>query len=261
MIRGSSFLAFGSPTQWSREHGIARAHWDAFLNYAFAKDYYVFIRGGKARAIDWIERGFPGKPMELGFLKVDPGLGLLKVVKTADHARVYALGHSVVKEVGHGGTTEHAAFLHDQGRPLSPADRDWAEQGVVVDKVTGKPFTSDYDLWSVVDARDFDYMATIGHDPLLGQPTEEGGKASHTSWLVEEVRSDLNALLESRRFLHGAQVQFIAPEESQNDPERVVGFCPDGKAVYFEGTAGHLEGVFRDIYAHLSGRERGLFEQ
>lgn len=36
----------------------------------------IRVRGGKAAAIPWIERGFPGKPLELK-IKVEPRTGLL----------------------------------------------------------------------------------------------------------------------------------------------------------------------------------------
>jgi hypothetical protein len=261
VIPGSSFLAFGTQTEWREDHGITHAHWEIFSSYAFAKDYYVFIRGGKAKAIKWIDLGFPGKPMELAFLKVDPDLGLLKVKEPLHYARVYALGHSVVKEKDLGSTRELVAFLHDQGRPLAHGSSEWAKAGVVIDQASGKPFTSDYDLWSVVDARRFDYMATIGSDPLLGHPAGGRGKTSHTSWLVEEVRTELNAVLEGKRFLHGSQAQILVPEERLEERDRVIGFCPDGKSVYFEGTTGHLEDVFKAIYADLSGPGRYVFEQ
>jgi len=264
VIKGSSSLPFGKHTEWRPELGIAKGHWEAFSNYAFAKDYYVFIRGGKEEAIRFIERGFPGKPMELGFLKVDKDLGLLKAKDPGDRAQVFAFGHSIVMEKEVAGTKQLAAFLYDEGRPLAPGERDWVTsndeaEGVVIDKATRKPFTSDYDLWSVVDAREFDYGSTIGSDALLGRTP--GGKVSFTSSLVEEVRRDLNALLGSARFLHGTQAQFVISQEAAAEPERIVGFCPDGQAVYFEGTSGQLEVVFRDIYADLNRSGPEIFRQ
>lgn len=260
MIKGTSSLPFGQRTEWRASLGIARSHWEAFAGYAFAKDYYVFIRGGKEASIPWIERDFPGKPMELGFLKVDKDLGLLKAKEPEQRLKVFALGHSVVMEKKDaGGAREMVAFLHDEGRPLGAGEQEWAVPDVVIDKATRKPFTSDYDLWSVVDARAFDYGSTIGSDPLLGKTP--GGKVSFTSSLVEEVRTELNALLNSKRFLHGSQVQFVATQEQANDPERIVGFCPDAQAVYFEGTAGQLEVVFRDIYADMNPSGPDIFWQ
>jgi hypothetical protein len=79
-------VTIGRESPWRSSCGITRRHWTEFANYAAARGIFLFVRGGKEAAIPWIERNFPGKPLSLSFLKVDPRAGLLFARTPSDQA-------------------------------------------------------------------------------------------------------------------------------------------------------------------------------
>ena len=153
--------------------GIAGAHWDLIRGVAAAKRHIYVIRAGKARAIPWIEKNFPGKPRELSAFKVNPNTGLLEAPRDR-WSVVFAAGHLVLDQAGGGNwklvsgrgsahqTTEAPARIDTWRRHAKP--------GLVIQRESRLPFTSDYDLGAVLDTTAWRENQFEGHFSKL-QPT------------------------------------------------------------------------------------------
>jgi len=205
---------------WSPHYGIAARHWTRLAAYAAQKQLFLFVRGGKASAIPWIEHGFPGKPMELGFLKVEERTGLLWAVTSDARQRVFDAQHYVLQRVGGG--------YRAVGRAGTPTNlrtyfEPWAGAGVVVERQSGLPFTSDYDLAAVIPSAQFDYIQDVAGF-MLGK--------SRTSQNAEKVRADLNREFGSTRFRHGPQALYDQ-KLGHGDDELIIAFCANGDVFAF----------------------------
>jgi hypothetical protein len=218
-------------------------------SYAAGHKLYLFVRGGKQSAIPWIEARFPGKPMELGFLKVEPRTGLLWAT-SSDERRVFQAGHLVL----HRSRTGYRA-VGANGMPASTREyRDsWAGAGVVIDARSGLPFTSDYDLAAVIPARDLDYTQDVAGF-RVGQ--------SRTSALAEQARADLNRVFGSERVRHGPQ-SLYDQKLGHGDAEHIVAFCANGDAYTFRTPATEAEAVqqYRDLLVALHPDKKEQFHQ
>jgi hypothetical protein len=155
--------------------GIARNHWLSFQRIATKMNKIILVRGGKEKAVPWIERGFPAKPLELK-IKVDPNAGLL-VAQQHEYSTVFQAGHYVVVKSGRDYLVERkpASTL-----PLSQVAPNlqgmcswtsWVRPGLVLDRESGLPFTSDYDIAAVIDLDDPRWGRTHLSEPQLDTPT------------------------------------------------------------------------------------------
>ena len=233
--------------QWSAQYGIALRHWTRFASCAERNRLFLFVRGGKPTAIPWIELGFPGKPMELGFLKVEPRTGLLWATSAAERTRVFGTGNLVLDRV--------ASALRAVG-PSGPAGprvytQPWAGAGVVIERQYGLPFTSDYDLAAVIPLDDFDYIQDVA-GVLIGK--------SRTSGLAERVRAELNREFGSARLLHGPQALYDQ-QLGHGPDERIIAFCPDGDVYAFRTGMSEAESVmqYRDLLVALQPEKAEQF--
>jgi hypothetical protein len=230
------FTVPGRDVSWAPDYGITSKHWRAVSLYAFNK-YYVMIRAGKAAAIPWIEKGYPAKPRELGFVKIDPEIGLLVATDPQKQASAKEVGHFVLeprKITGPTGARDQLVAVNKRGEELKERfDQSWARRGMIVDAESHLPFTSDYDLAAVIDTKRFEYDDTIGSIP---------GKGNRTSVFIEFVRSELNARFGSKRIQHGTQAQYegdlASAKTKDNDhmpgePERILAFCADSRVRLF----------------------------
>lgn len=211
------------PAQYHPRFGITEHHWPAIAAYAAHHRLYIFIRGGKAASIPWIELGFPGKPMTLKF-GVDAAKGLLVARSAAERNQVLEAGHLLLVKTPQGWRAAggHARVTLPLSHPVS--DR-WAEEGIVVDRATLLPFTSDYDLSAVIPSADFDYMRDVAGFSL--------GASVTSSW-AEQVRNDLNGIFGSQRFRHGPQALYDQKLANKpKDAERIVAFCANGDVYWF----------------------------
>jgi hypothetical protein len=259
-------LAEDTPVQqitWAATHGIAQRHWDVFRRYAELSHVYLLMRAGQPAAIPWIERAFPPRPYELGFLEVDPTVGLLLARGGARRVRVFAHGHYVLTPAvgvvlasgraaaetaaeaipgdasgGEGIVGGPFLGLNPRQPPLRVLFRErWAQAGVVVDRRTHRPFTAGYDLLAVLGEGDeFHRLQNVGAAASgaapLGWRLGPGNDAS-TRFLTL-VRQDLNRKLEGERVLDGTRGDAPGPGSSTGEVSRaasletIVVFRPDG---------------------------------
>ena len=234
-------------------YGVAPRHWTALLDYARREALYLFVRGGKPAAIPWIERGFPGKPLELK-IKVDPQSGLLLARDAREREAVFRARHLVLARGPRG-----LQAVDERGQPLGgrtvPAAERWAVEGAVVDRLSGQPFTSDYDIAAVVPAGGFDYQRDVQGFAL---------DASRTSHLAEQTRRELNQRFGSQRFQHGPQALYDQKlSNSDTDSELIVAFCANGDAYTFRTPASPAAAVmqYRDLLIALHPGQRHVFVQ
>src|SRR5262249_40357483 len=143
---------------------ITRSHWEDFRAVAGDPDRprVLLIRAGKPAAIPWIEKNFPAKPMAFKS-KVDPVVGLLFARTRAERDNALAAGHLVLDRLRDAaGMPRHTAlpaFVGEgrdpRGQPVrkvfNKAEHPWAQEALIVDSTSLKPFTSDYDLAAVID--------------------------------------------------------------------------------------------------------------
>ncbi|HEX5437613.1 MAG TPA: hypothetical protein VFW98_10675 [Gemmatimonadaceae bacterium] len=263
---------------YSADFGFARAHWDAFARYAAAEHRFLIFRSGKRSAIPWIERGFPGKPLQFS-AKVDPTLGLLKLKRTEwDHA--HSLGHFVLRQqmdapigyyvaAGAGGRRvpnmvyrvewfrailRRAGSAHASEADLEGVVVNGLTEGMRLAEIGGTstpylPFTSDYDLAVVIGSGEhFNYQGTLGTmaDPAgrIGV-ARAGGKWDFTNLYVAGVADHFNQAFGSLRIQHGSQVQYFgmgdddpATQLANKIPEPVLVFAPDQRVYRFVASSG-----------------------
>jgi hypothetical protein len=249
---------------WAPHHGMAQRHWEVLRRYAGSRRVYLLLRGAPPAAIPWIERAFPPRPYELGFLDVDPASGLLLAEWEAHRVRVFAHGHYVLTpvnaELAHGAASGGAAVdvaidpagaAPGRGPPLNPflavnprqaplpvvfRER-WARAGVVVDRRSQRPFTGAYDLLAVVGEGDgFHQPQSVGTAanaaaPLGWRRSSASGGATR---FLAVVRHDLNRLIEGERVLDGTRGQppgrgpSTAAASGTSPLENLLVFGPDG---------------------------------
>ena len=248
--------------------GIAGAHWDIIRGVAAAKRHIYVIRSGKARAIPWIEKNFPGKPRELSAFKVNPTTGLLEAPRDR-WSLVFAAGHLVLDQAGGGNwklvsgrgsahqTTEAPARIDTWRRHAKP--------GLVIQRESRLPFTSDYDLGAVLDTTDHrwgkSFMSVHRGGPGTGSaatgnppPVATGAMTSEEMAAVRDYRKGLGVNWSNRyidqsinalnaalarhghapRFLHGPVSNFFgSPAMDTNDCLLV--FYPDRPVEVVQG--------------------------
>lgn len=260
----SRFAGNAQEVAWSPRYGIAHGHWVALCAYAAERQMHLLVRGGKEAAIPWIRQQYPGKPMDLGFLKVDPELGLL-IAPEKERPKVFALGHYVLTASGgpgayvavraRGSHREQLSrtFTESELRRVSGRSTPLELEGVVVDALTKLPFTSDYDLAAVVGAGEgFNYYGTFGSMSAAVVGARPGEKRDLTNLYVEQVRAELNHRV-GRRFLHGSNVQYYGDDaigtSFGNKPgEEIIVFSADHRAYVFTA-AGGLDGPMQVVRA------------
>jgi hypothetical protein len=210
--------------------GIARNHWLSFQRIATQMNKIILVRGGKEKAIPWIKRGFPAKPLELK-IKVDPNAGLL-VAQQHEYSTVFKSGHYVVVKSGGDYLVERkpASTL-----PLSQVAPNlqgmcswtsWVRPGLVLDRESGLPFTSDYDIAAVIDLDDPRWGRTHLSEPQLDTP-------NLTSRFVQPVVDRVNAAMTlgtcvqgQPRARHGTQAQIGMGSPMHDDKDVIIVFYP-----------------------------------
>ncbi|MFN0058532.1 MAG: hypothetical protein ACKVX7_08750 [Planctomycetota bacterium] len=232
--------------------GVTSTHWSIVLSYTQHKQIFLLLRGGKAAALPWIERRFPAKPLDLK-IKVEPRTGLLWAHSNSDRSEVFGAGHLVLAR----GPLGFRA-VNQKGTPGNainyPDTEAWVAAGVVIDRASGHPFTSDYDLAAVIHRTEFDYTSDVVGFKL--------GK-SRTSPLAEQVRSELNELFGSRRIPHGPQVMYdqkFSPDGAGG--ETILTFCPNGDVYAFATPDDEAESCmqYRDLLIAIHPGKRASFE-
>src|SRR5205807_2567097 len=171
------------PTIYDARFGITDSHWQDFCWVACQFGWILLVRSGKQAAIPWIKANFPAKPLAFKS-KVDPHVGLLFARTEAERQNVFAHGHYVlassglqvdkgspsnpVKKVYVAEDGEAAVVTRRSKAQFNSLDHPWAQDDLIVDSETLKPFTSDYDLGAVIDPAKRQWGLTYMWVPLLG---------------------------------------------------------------------------------------------
>lgn len=214
--------------------GIAGNHWLSFQQIASQMNKIILVRGGKKNSIPWIERGFPAKPLELK-IKVDEDVGLL-VAQGHEHATVFQAGHYVVVKSGKDYVVERKPASTLPLTDVAPKNlqgmcscTSWARQGLVLDRESGLPFTSDYDIAAVIDLNDPRWGRTHLSEPQADTP-------NLTSRFVQPVLDRLNAAMSAgtcvqgqTRARHGTQAQIFTGSPMHDDKDVILVFYPKNK--------------------------------
>lgn len=230
---------------YDRRYGIARAHWADIQEVSRETSQIILIRGGKPATIPWIEKNYPGKPMELGFAKVSRSLGLLMVSDDESKNQVFRAGHYVLefaqtKGMGNPVLKELVPVRGlGAGRRIMPnvsfvqGTTAAAQVGVVIDSVSGQPFTSDYDVAAIVDGSDFRWGRTFLS--VVPDHAADGGKWNRTNRHIDGILAKLNEKMRQHRygaevgkprFLHGTQAHYNGNPAAGS--EDLIVFFPSG---------------------------------
>jgi hypothetical protein len=127
----------------------------------------------------------------------------------------------------------------------------WAGAGVVIERQSGLPFTSDYDLGALIPAKQFDYIQDVAGF-MLGK--------SRTSHNAEKVREDLNRDFGSQRFRHGPQALYDQ-KLGHGDDEQIVAFCANGDVFAFRTPETEAAAVmqYRDLVVAIQPQHAEQF--
>lgn len=214
-------------------HGIAPRHWNDLQEYAARTHLAVVLRGGKEKAIPWIELGYPAKPLTMK-AKVDRKTGLLRcgvigdafdLLKDKEHRQAAFQAGLWVLDPDPAHPSRFLARSSERaGLPAATfesAQHQWLRAGaagLVVDPHRRLPFTSDYDIAAVVDTQRFNYALTYG---------SIAGRSDRSNPLTEATRQELNRIFGSERIVHGTQAQYEG--SPINDPsDTLIAFHPTG---------------------------------
>ncbi len=204
--------------------GMPVNHFNAFKRVASESQLIILVRQTNPKSIQWIQRGFPGKPKALEFAKTSQTTGL-----TTCKADQIAKARNTQK-LKPGEATGPQYYVVDRnrrtatngnGEAIDLSKADWpVEHGQIIDPVVKKPIPGDYDLMGVIDPNH-----TSANLALV---SSEGQTVSNfTNHLVKQVGGRVNDLLDQPRVLHGAEEAYGNWGRIKAD-EVVVGFFPDG---------------------------------
>jgi hypothetical protein len=251
---------------YDAEFGIAFAHWLSFQQIAIQMNKIIMVRGGKKNAIPWIERGFPAKPLELK-IKVDRATGLL-VAESHEHSTVFQAGHYVLVKSGNDYVVKRNLASTVPLSHVAPklagmcSYISWARQGLVLDRKSGLPFTSDYDIAAVIDLDDPRWGRTHLSEPQLDTP-------NLTSRFIQPVVDRANAVMAAGtcvlgqpRARHGTQAQIATGSPMHGDKDEIIVFYPKDKVEQLccrnvaEGRE-DLKNIMRESLPSTAGPEGG----
>jgi hypothetical protein len=227
----------------ARRHGIVPEHWDAFGRAASRTGYAIIVREGKPAAVPWIRKGYPAKPLSFK-LKVHPEFGLLLVETDQERRQFLAHPRCFLVPLAGGQTPparepdsvdrlerylvdtirRHQDILRDPEAPVA----DDRLPALVVDRQSGLPFTSDYDLAAVIDTQYPHYEVTFMSHGSLGE------SKSRTNGLVDALTRHLNQEFGTERIQHGAEAQYSG-QAANKDDEGLILFRPEGRAEFMLG--------------------------
>lgn len=192
------------------EHALA-------IRYAVMHDnphrYIVFIREAKLAGLEWIRRGYPAKPREIkASTDVATGLVIAKSQKEIDDA--LAAGHYVVKN------------KRARNGDLVAAIRDnpeWGHMpdGLIIDKKTLKPFTSDFDVGTMIDPSSTGRnLATVSSNGVTPKDFLDPRERA----MIEKMNRHMGGLDGGGRIMHGPDDKFAGIVRE----DRHIAFMPDG---------------------------------
>jgi len=203
------------------EHALAIRH--AVVNNN-PNRYIVFIREAKLEGMEWIRRGYPAKPREIK-AGTDKDIGLV-VAKTADEINeALAAGHFVVSK----GSARNGSMVAEIGD--AP---EWGHMpdGLIIDKNTMKPFTSDFDVGAIIDPsaprRNLALLKTGGTGDASVYVKDYIDPRERA--MIDSMNQHMGGLNGGGRLKHGPDDKFSNTVRE----DRHIAFLPDGTMVILE---------------------------
>lgn len=204
--------------------GIPAKHFDAIAEAAKETDMILVFRSNKQAAVQWIEKGAPGKPFAFKF-KSDPQTGILTASAKADVELVYKEGYYIMADnnwairvvTKNGKQVTETIPIKNPFWPVKP--------GQVIDPKLHKPVVGDYDMLGAVPMKSKGRnISVVPDDPVKG------------NWIgpdVEKAAKAVNKRLDQPRVLHGAQDQ----SKMGLSDDAAYAVFPDGKVIMMQGKA------------------------
>jgi len=196
--------------------GIPAEHVRAIRDAIMANNpmrFTVYVRAGKQNAIEWIRRGYPAKPREIK-AETDNVIGLVIAKKKEEAEQAIAAGHYVV---------QNGKAVN--GSTVAPIDAlpEWGHMpdGLIIDKTTLKPFTSDFDIGYIANPQSTkQQLALVKSDVRKVEdyldPREQA--------MIDNINHKMVELKGGGRIMHGPDNKFS--NHYRNDPH--LEFLPDG---------------------------------
>jgi hypothetical protein len=190
--------------------GFTAKHYQFFQWVAKMENRIIAVRDTNPLSTQWIERGFPAKPIEIK-IKTSKTTGIVTAVTKEEIAEARFRNFYVVDPDGVPRITAHRSLK-------LPEPLDWPlEPGQVIDPRQLKPLVGDYDLLGVIDP------GSPGRN--IVQATSNGKMLfDWSSPDVDRIRSILNSFMDQPRVMHGSYDGFA--DVSTAGPVTV--FFPDG---------------------------------
>ncbi len=218
--------------------GIPAKHFDAIAEAAKETDMILVFRANKQAAVQWIEKGAPGKPFFFKF-KSDPQTGILTATAKDDVELVYKHGYYImadnnwaIRVVTKGG--KQISETIPIKSPFWPVKR-----GQVIDPKLHKPVVGDYDMLGAIPMKSQGRnISVVPKDPVKGNWTGPD---------VEKAAKAVNKRLDQPRVLHGAQDQ----SKMGLSDDAAYAVYPDGKVVMMQGKAD------QEAFYAMIGRQTG----
>lgn len=222
--------------------GMLTSHADAFAKVASSTRKFIMVRFTNPESMKWIMKRYPAKPpcikaktsSETGLVTIgkDPAKAAKETMEAISNG-YYVVGEDLVAR-GRGGVKLDL-----------PSSTEWPlQRGQIIDPVTRKPITGDYDLMGVVDPMNPGQNITLATSN--GLPV-----ADRTNPLVKMVAEKVNQLMGDKRVMHGAQDNFGSLEDAG---EGVIVFKPNGESKVLS-TMEEMRSFYRN---ELGGRQTAV---
>lgn len=214
-----------SAGEYIQKTGMPPGHFKAFQQAAKDTKSIAIVRNTNPAGIPLIERGCPGKPMELSFINTDARTGVVTARSPQHIERARQEGYLVVDAdgVARGNGLEHRI-----------TDRFWqVEPGQVIDRNLRKPVIGDYDLMGVAPLESKGRNLALVHSDKRPIKDVRGPD-------VDRFMKAVNPKLDMPRVLHGAQDQYASFRGG------ATAFFPDGRVRYME-TAEQVADFYKSI--------------
>ncbi|MEM9942323.1 MAG: anthrax toxin-like adenylyl cyclase domain-containing protein [Planctomycetota bacterium] len=215
--------------QAATKSGMTRPHIRAFRQVAMDENRIIAVRNTNKLSTQWIQRGYPGKPMDIK-VKTSNRTGIVTVTPDTDPKHV-----EKAREFGAYIVDSDNVPRNQFGQALDLPNRtDWPlEPGQVIDPKSKKPFVGDYDLHSVIDPD------APGRNIVLHSANKKQ-LDNITNPDQQRIAGLINDKLDQPRVLHGAHDGF-ADLKSAKDGTTI--FQPDGRILSFD-TVEEMEDYF-----------------
>jgi len=192
------------------EHALAIRH---AVMHDNPHRYIVFIREGKLAGLEWIRRGYPAKPREIK-ASTDKVIGLV-IAKEQKHVdEALAAGHYVVqnKKAMNGKLVANIGDTPEWGH---------MPDGLIIDKKTLKPFTSDLDVGTMINPSSQGQNLTLigGRDVVVKDFLDPRERA-----MIDKMNHHMGGLDGGGRIKHGPDDKWS--QTVREDPH--IAFFPDG---------------------------------